>query len=174
MCGIVGYIGDKFVDSVLVVGLQRLEYRGYDSAGIATINEHNELGICKRKGKLKILDDCLKQSPLGGNIGIGHTRWATHGEPNEINAHPHTDCNREIIVVHNGIIENYNELKTELTKSGHKFVSETDTEVIPHLIEKNIKEGKSFEQAVRDAVLRCKGSYAIAVMSAKEPDKLIY
>jgi len=172
MCGIVGYIGDKFVDSVLMVGLTRLEYRGYDSSGIATISEDNELNICKKKGKLKILDTYLKQLPLGGNIGIGHTRWATHGEPNEINAHPHIDCQKEIAVVHNGIIENYLELKEKLIKEGHIFISETDTEIIPHLIEKYISE-LSFEEAVRKTVLQLKGSYAICVISTKEPDKII-
>ncbi|OGS23090.1 MAG: glutamine--fructose-6-phosphate aminotransferase [Elusimicrobia bacterium RIFOXYA2_FULL_39_19] len=170
MCGIVGYIGNKFVDSVLVVGLERLEYRGYDSAGIATISS-GELFVCKKKGKLKALNDCLKEAGLGGNIGIGHTRWATHGEPSEINAHPHTDCKNEIAVVHNGIIENYQTLKEDLVARGHFFKSETDTEVIPHLIEENISEG--LETAVRKAVAKIKGSFSICVISESEPDKII-
>ena len=170
MCGIVGYVGNKSVDSVLVVGLERLEYRGYDSSGIATIND-GELAICKRKGKLKILNDCLKETGLGGNIGIGHTRWATHGEPSERNSHPHTDCKKEIAVVHNGIIENYQALKEKLISKGHIFESETDTEVIPHLIEEYMGEG--LENAVRKTILELKGSYAICVISEKEPDKII-
>ncbi len=171
MCGIVGYIGDKFVDSVLIVGLERLEYRGYDSAGIATILD-GELSIFKKKGKLKVLDDCLKEFPLGGNIGIGHTRWATHGEPSEINAHPHTDCKKQIAVVHNGIIENYLLLKEKLIEEGHIFVSETDTEVIPHLIENYIEE-KGLLEATRIAVNELKGAFSICVISEKEPDKII-
>jgi len=170
MCGIVGYVGDKFVDSVLIVGLERLEYRGYDSAGIATILD-GELGICKKKGKLKVLDECLKENPLGGNIGIGHTRWATHGEPSEINAHPHTDCKEQIAVVHNGIIENYLLLKEKLIEEGHIFESETDTEVIPHLIEKYIDRG--LVEATRCAVKELKGAFAICVISEKEPDKIV-
>ena len=170
MCGIVGYIGDKFVDSVLLVGLERLEYRGYDSAGLATISD-NELRIVKKKGKLKILNDAVVSNPLGGNIGIGHTRWATHGEPSEINAHPHLDCKKKIAVVHNGIIENYQILKDKLIQEGHIFVSETDTEVIPHLIEKYYDT--DLETAVRKTLLELKGAYAICVISEKEPDKIV-
>src|SRR3989339_146892 len=170
MCGIVGYVGNKFVDSVLLVGLERLEYRGYDSSGIATINT-GELSVCKKKGKLKMLNDCLKETGLGGNIGIGHTRWATHGEPSEKNAHPHTDCGKHLAVVHNGIIENYQQLKERLIAKGHIFESETDTEVIPHLIEEYLYEG--LENAVRKAVGEIKGSYAICVISEKESDKII-
>ncbi|MEK6647181.1 MAG: glutamine--fructose-6-phosphate transaminase (isomerizing) [Candidatus Firestonebacteria bacterium] len=171
MCGIVGYIGKKFVDSVLLVGLERLEYRGYDSAGIATIS-NGELSVFKRAGKLKILDTALKQEPLGGNIGIGHTRWATHGEPNEINAHPHTDCSGKIAIVHNGIIENYIQLKENLIKEGHIFQSETDSEVIAHLIEKNTAN-KNFEEGTLAAFKELKGAYAVVAISEAEPDKII-
>jgi len=170
MCGIMGYIGEKFVDSVLLVGLERLEYRGYDSAGIATISEGG-LFFRKTVGKIKFLDQSLKQSPLGGNIGIGHTRWATHGESTENNAHPHLDCEQKIAVVHNGIIENYISLKEELIKAGHVFVSETDSEVVPHLIESYA--GKmNFLEAVLKTVNRLDGSYALAVISEIEPDKI--
>lgn len=165
-----GYIGEKFVDSVLLVGLERLEYRGYDSAGIATISEGG-LFFRKTVGKIKFLDQSLKQSPLGGNIGIGHTRWATHGESTENNAHPHLDCEQKIAVVHNGIIENYISLKEELIKAGHVFVSETDSEVVPHLIESYA--GKmNFLEAVLKTVNRLDGSYALAVISEIEPDKI--
>jgi len=170
MCGIIGYVGNKYVDSVLLVGLERLEYRGYDSAGIATILE-GELDIRKKEGQLKKLSESLNLKPLGGNIGIGHTRWATHGEPTEINAHPHTDCKKQIAVVHNGIIENYQDLKENLIKEGHVFESETDTEVIPHLIEKFMDA--NLEKAVCRAVKELKGAYAICVLSEKEPDKII-
>ena len=170
MCGIVGYVGDKFVDPVLVVDLERLEYRGYDSAGIATINA-GELCVKKRVGRLRVLDEALKQSPLGGTIGIGHTRWATHGEPTEINAHPHLDCRDRIAVVHNGIIENYAELKAQLQKEGHVFRSATDTEVIVHLIEKFA--ALVLARAVLRAVRDLKGSFAMVVMSVDEPDTLV-
>ena len=170
MCGIVGYVGDKFVDPVLVVDLERLEYRGYDSAGIATINE-GELCTRKRLGRLRVLDEALKQTPLGGNIGIGHTRWATHGEPSETNAHPHLDCRGEVAIVHNGIIENHAELKTTLQKEGHIFTSDTDSEVIAHLIEKFVKLG--LERAVLRAVRDLKGSFAFVAMSVGEPDVLV-
>lgn len=170
MCGIVGYIGNKFVDSVLIVGLERLEYRGYDSAGIGTISG-TELLIRKKKGRLRLLDENLKQKPLGGSIGIGHTRWATHGEPSDENAHPHTDCKGEIAVVHNGIIENYQALKEKLISQGHIFTSETDTEVIPHLIEQNYTE--NILQAVIETVKELNGAFALCIISTKEPDKII-
>ena len=171
MCGIVGYIGGKDAQEILLTGLSRLEYRGYDSAGAAILKGDN-LSIVKRQGKLKSLIETLKLRPLKGVLGIGHTRWATHGAPNTINAHPHTDCKGEIAVVHNGIIENYAELKSKLIKEGHKFKSETDTEVIVHLIEK-FSNGVPLEAAVRKAVLMLEGSFAIAVISKKEPGKLI-
>ena len=170
MCGIVGYVGDKFVDSVLIVGLERLEYRGYDSAGIATIS-NGELGFRKKAGKLKILDDNLKQTPLGGNIGIAHTRWATHGIPSELNAHPHFDCKQAIAVVHNGIIENYTKIKEELIKKGHIFVSETDSEVIPHLIEDNFNG--DLKAAVIKTIAQLEGSFALVILSQHLPDTLI-
>ncbi len=170
MCGIVGYVGHKFVDPVLVVDLERLEYRGYDSAGIATINA-GELCVRKRVGRLRVLDEAVKQSPLGGTIGIGHTRWATHGEPTEDNAHPHLDCRDRIALVHNGIIENYAELKAALQKEGHVFRSATDTEVIVHLIEKFA--GLGLSRAVLRAVRDLRGSFAFVVMSVDEPDTLV-
>ena len=171
MCGIVGYIGDKNAQEILLTGLSRLEYRGYDSAGVAIL-KGDSLNIVKRQGKLKSLIEALKPRPLKGVLGIGHTRWATHGAPNKTNAHPHTDCKGEIAVVHNGIIENYAELKAELIKEGHKFRSETDTEVIVHLIEK-FSNGTPLEEAVGKAVLMLEGSFAIAVISKKEPGKLV-
>lgn len=170
MCGIVGYVGDKDVDSVILVGLEKLEYRGYDSAGIATISD-GELSVRKSVGKLRNLADILDKEPLGGKVGIGHTRWATHGEPNEVNAHPHLDCARQIAVVHNGIIENYYTLKEKLLREGHIFQSDTDTEVIPHLIEKYFED--SLENAVLKAVAELEGSFAFAVISEKEPEKIV-
>ncbi len=170
MCGIVGYVGAKFVDSVLMVGLERLEYRGYDSAGVATIS-NGELGFRKKAGKLKILDDNLKQSPLGGNIGIAHTRWATHGVPTEQNAHPHFDCKRVIAVAHNGIIENYTKLKEVLVNKGHVFISETDSEVIPHLIEENFNG--DLKEAVLKSIAELDGSFALVILSEHQPDTII-
>src|SRR5262245_8821074 len=135
MCGIVGYIGNKEVVPVLIDSLKRLEYRGYDSAGIAVVNK-NEIFIRRAAGKLQNLEEVLIEDPVKGLYGIGHTRWATHGRPTEENAHPHRDCKNRIVVVHNGIIENYLELKNALLKQGHKFVTETDTEIVAHLIER--------------------------------------
>lgn len=170
MCGIVGYIGNKEAQDVLLKGLSRLEYRGYDSAGIAVVRG-SRIEIDKKKGKLKILSKDLKQSPIKGTLGIGHTRWATHGVPNEVNAHPHFDCKKKLAVAHNGIIENYRELKKSLMKDGHKFLSETDTEVIAHLIEKFYKG--DLESAVLKAIKLLKGTFAIAVVHKDEPDKLV-
>jgi glucosamine--fructose-6-phosphate aminotransferase (isomerizing) len=136
MCGIVGYIGERKAQDVLLKGLSRLEYRGYDSAGIAVLND-GAIGMAKRKGKLKVLVEEVSSSPISGTAGIGHTRWATHGVPSDANAHPHCDCTGKIALVHNGIIENYLDLKGHLKRKGHKFVSETDTEVIAHLIEEH-------------------------------------
>ncbi|MGA8267838.1 MAG: class II glutamine amidotransferase [Candidatus Acidiferrales bacterium] len=140
MCGIVGYIGPKKVVPLILDGLHRLEYRGYDSAGIAVVTKNGKLEIRRASGKLNNLEEVLRESPIEGIYGIGHTRWATHGRPTEENAHPHRDCTGEIVVVHNGIIENYLELKSELVREGHKFVTETDTEVIAHLVEKYSKD----------------------------------
>jgi glucosamine--fructose-6-phosphate aminotransferase (isomerizing) len=170
MCGIVGYVGDKFVDSLLVAGLERLEYRGYDSAGIATLDQ-GRLKIKKTSGKIQLLKEKLKEDPLGGELGIGHTRWATHGEPTTGNAHPHTDCREEIAVIHNGIIENFQPLREKLITEGHIFKTDTDTEVIAHLIEKYLRN--DLHLAVQKSLKFLKGSYALAVISRKDPDKII-
>jgi len=170
MCGIVGYVGDKAVDTLLIVSLERLEYRGYDSAGIATLNG-GKLGIRKQVGKIQVLKEILKEEPLEGQLGIAHTRWATHGEPSTENAHPLTDCKNEVAVVHNGIIENYTEIKKELLREGHIFRTQTDTEVIAHLIEKHLN--KNLLVAVQKAVKRLEGSYALAVISIKDPDRIV-
>src|SRR5574337_432210 len=151
MCGIVGYIGAKKVVPLVIDVLKRLEYRGYDSAGIAVVGQNGHMEIRRASGKLRNLEEAIRLSPLEGLYGIGHTRWATHGRPTEENAHPHRDCTGEIVVVHNGIIENYLELKHELQREGHKFVTETDTEVIAHLIEK-YSPGAKLEEAVLKAL----------------------
>ncbi|MBU2461420.1 glutamine--fructose-6-phosphate transaminase (isomerizing) [bacterium] len=169
MCGIVGYIGNREAKEILLEGLTRLEYRGYDSAGLVTLNDGPV--IVKTEGKVAELIKKLKDTPVNGKIGIAHTRWATHGEPSEKNAHPHIDCKREIFVVHNGIIENYRHLKDELIKKGHKFASDTDTEVLAHLIEEDYKG--NLEQAVATALSRVRGTYGLAVISCLEPDKIV-
>jgi glucosamine--fructose-6-phosphate aminotransferase (isomerizing) len=171
MCGIVGYIGPRKAVPIIIDGLKRLEYRGYDSAGLAVLESNNGLAVRRASGKLRNLEDTLRLSPVDGAYGIGHTRWATHGRPTEENAHPHRDCHGEIVVVHNGIVENYLELKHELAAEGHKFVTETDTEVIAHLIEK-YHDG-NLENAVRDAVRRLTGGFAISVISARDPNKIV-
>ena len=174
MCGIVGYIGNRSAQDVLLGGLKRLEYRGYDSSGISVINSDNsKISTQKSPGKIALLEGLLKKKPLGGNIGIAHSRWATHGAPNHINAHPHADCKKEISIVHNGIIENYEYLKTSLIKEGHHFLSQTDTEVIVHLIEKFYKNNTSLEEAVRKSLKLLVGSFAIGVISSRKPDTLI-
>jgi len=151
-----------------------LEYRGYDSCGMATYLENKRsLSVRKLPGKVRDLEKLLKKKPLGGNSGISHCRWATHGEPNQANAHPHLDCKDDIALVHNGIIENYAKLKKDLLKDGHKFTSQTDTEVIVHLIEKFYRNGALLEEAVRKALSKLEGSFAVAVISKREPDKLI-
>ncbi len=170
MCGIIGYVGKEDVMPILRQGLRRLEYRGYDSAGVALLNKEG-IYIRKSPGKLEILSGILEKSPAKGNIGMGHVRWATHGAPTHTNAHPHTDCSGEIVIVHNGIIENYDSLKEQLIKEGHGFYSETDTEVVAHLIEKYYKG--DLEKAARQALKEIKGSYALGIMSKREPDKLI-
>jgi glucosamine--fructose-6-phosphate aminotransferase (isomerizing) len=170
MCGIVGYIGDKSAVSVLMVGLTKLEYRGYDSAGVAVING-GQVQVRKRVGKLHVLAESLKEEPMDGNVGVGHVRWATHGAPTETNAHPHRDCAGRLHVVHNGIIENYHELRAELQAAGHRFESETDTESIAHLIEENYRG--SLAKAVRRALAKVRGSFALVVLSQDEPDKLV-
>ncbi|NOX96765.1 MAG: glutamine--fructose-6-phosphate transaminase (isomerizing) [Nitrospirae bacterium] len=170
MCGIVGYIGDRKAVPILLEGLKRLEYRGYDSAGIATLNR-GKLTVRRCQGKIRGLEKVLKKKPVEGRIGLGHTRWATHGRPSEENAHPHTDCRGSLVVVHNGIIENYLSLKEELGKEGHVFRSETDTEIIAHLIEKYLCD--SLEEAVRKALRRVKGSYALGAMWKGDSEKII-
>src|SRR3954468_16999410 len=172
MCGIVGYVGTKVATPMLIEGLKRLEYRGYDSAGIAMSNGSG-LETRKAKGKISQLEGVVNGNPVHGTIGIAHTRWATHGQPNECNAHPHTDCHDEIAVVHNGIIENYGALRTMLKKQGHTFKSETDTEVLAHLIETAAMDGDPLEDAVIDALNLVEGTYGIAVISSKDPDKIV-
>ena len=170
MCGIVGYIGGQQATPVILEGLKKLEYRGYDSAGIATLSS-GESAIRRSEGKLVNLENLLREQPLSGVIGIGHTRWATHGRPSEINAHPHKAG--PVILVHNGIIENYLQLKTQLKQAGHFFQSETDTEVIAHLIEEKLKTEINFEQAVRQALAELHGAYAVCILNEKEPGTLI-
>lgn len=172
MCGIVGYTGPRDAVPLLMEGLKRLEYRGYDSAGIAVLH-NGALGSRKCVGKLTNLESSLHKHPMQGTPGIGHTRWATHGEPSEINSHPHMDCSDRIAVVHNGIIENYHELRLELEAQGHEFKSETDTEVIPHLIEAELQAGApTFEDAIRRALKRSRGAYALGILSLDHPDTL--
>ena len=173
MCGIVGYVGNKQVVPLIVDGLRKLEYRGYDSAGIAVVNEGHELEIRRAEGKLRNLEETIRLNPLDGTYGIGHTRWATHGRPTEENAHPHRDCTGRVVVVHNGIIENYLQLKERLRKSDHRFVTETDTEIMAHLIEEYLRQDSSFEQAVRSAVTELRGIFALSIINADEPDTII-
>jgi glucosamine--fructose-6-phosphate aminotransferase (isomerizing) len=173
MCGIVGYIGSKKVVPVIVEGLRKLEYRGYDSAGIAVVTKEGKLEIRRAPGKLRNLEEVLAKSPMEGTYGIGHTRWATHGRPTEENAHPHRDCTGQIVVVHNGIIENYLELKEQLQAEGHKFVTETDTEIVAHLVEKNSANGTCLEEAVRQSLKQLRGIYSLVFLSAKEPQKIV-
>jgi len=170
MCGIVGYIGNENASGILLEGLRRLEYRGYDSAGIAVIND-GMLDMRRSVGKIINLDGAIHDAPLNGNVGVGHTRWATHGKPSEENAHPHRDCSGKIVVVHNGIIENYRALRQQLMGSGHTMASETDTEVIVHLVESHFKG--DLEKAVRDTIRDLEGVYALAVMHADVPDTLV-
>ena len=181
MCGIVGYIGPQPVVPVIIEGLRRLEYRGYDSAGIAVAggppgpDGKQVMQLRRAPGKLRNLEAVLHDSPVTGTFGIGHTRWATHGRPTEENAHPHRDCTGTLVVVHNGIVENYLALKKELTAAGHKFITETDTEVIAHVLEEEFKHapGIALEEAVRRGVHRLTGAFAIGVLSALEPNKLV-
>jgi glucosamine--fructose-6-phosphate aminotransferase (isomerizing) len=172
MCGIVGYIGPKKVVPVIIEGLRKLEYRGYDSAGIAVVNGTGKIEIRRAPGKLKNLEETLRESPIEGSYGIGHTRWATHGRPTEENAHPHRDCTGQYVVVHNGIIENYLELKEMLQREGHKFVTETDTEIVAHLVEK-YAQALTFEEAVRRTLKDLRGIYSLVFLSVKDPMKLV-
>jgi len=173
MCGIVGYVGNKQVVPLIIDGLRKLEYRGYDSAGIAVVNEGHNLEIRRAEGKLRNLEETIRLSPIDGTYGIGHTRWATHGRPTEENAHPHRDCTGRVVVVHNGIIENYLSLKERLRKTDHRFVTETDTEIIAHLIEEHLKQGLNFEHSVRATVAELRGIFALSIINADEPDTII-
>src|SRR6187455_2314383 len=171
MCGIIGYIGSKPVVPVLLDGLRRMEYRGYDSAGVALVSPEG-ISLRRSAGKLANLETSIKSDPIDGLYGVGHTRWATHGRPTEENAHPHRDCTGRIVVVHNGIIENYLELKKELQAEGHSFKTETDTEIVAHLVEKESR-GDGLEAAVRRALKRLRGLFALVLISADEPDTIV-
>ena len=171
MCGIIGYIGSKDVVPVLVDGLRRLEYRGYDSAGIALVQE-GQVEVRRSAGKLARLEEVLRRQPVQGDYGVGHTRWATHGHPTEENAHPHRDCTGLIVVVHNGIIENYLDLKHQLEREGHRFETETDTEVVAHLVEREMRDD-GLENAVRRALLQLRGLFGLVLVAANDPDKIV-
>ncbi len=173
MCGIVGYIGSRQAPSVILSGLKRLEYRGYDSAGLAVLEQNGDIAIRRDRGKLLNLERLVQDSPLRGTVGIGHTRWATHGKPSLRNAHPHMGMNQSVVLVHNGIVENYLELRDELEAEGVAFASDTDTEVIVQLLERLVESGLGMEEAVRQTVRRLEGSNAIVAMSVKEPDRLV-
>src|SRR6187431_2122941 len=171
MCGIIGYLGSKPVVPVLLDGLRRMEYRGYDSAGVALVGAD---GITLRRsaGKLSNLETTIENEPIDGLYGVGHTRWATHGRPTEENAHPHRDCTGRIVVVHNGIIENYLELKKELQSQGHEFKTETDTEIVAHLVEREMRDD-GLENAVRRALTYMRGMFAIVLVSVEDPEKIV-
>jgi glutamine---fructose-6-phosphate transaminase (isomerizing) len=172
MCGIVAYVGHRQASDIIIKGLKRLEYRGYDSAGIALLNK--TLNVYKKKGKVSELESFIKGQNLSSVIGMGHTRWATHGEPNDENAHPHYSATKKLAIIHNGIIENYSSLKQDLLRKGHQFSSQTDTEVFIHFIEDiQEKEGCSLDEAVRLALTKVVGAYAIVVMSLEDPTLLI-
>ena len=172
MCGIIGYVGTRDVVPVLIGGLRKLEYRGYDSAGIAVVNGDG-VDVVRAEGKLTNLESKLKDKPLHGTFGMGHTRWATHGKPNENNAHPHRDCTGKVVVIHNGIIENFLPLKQQLQKLGHDFKTETDTEVVAHLIEENMKDGTKFVPAVQKTLKELDGHYALVMINGDEPGTII-
>src|SRR5271169_1243741 len=171
MCGIVGYVGTQQAVPIILEGLKRLEYRGYDSAGLAVYCDDGQFAVRRAKGKLRNLEDALRLNPVEGTFGIGHTRWATHGRPTEENAHPHRDCKGDVVVVHNGIVENYLTLKHQLESEGHVFTTETDTEVIAHLVEKHFKG--NLEDAVRSAVKQLTGVFALAVLARTDPNKIV-
>jgi glutamine---fructose-6-phosphate transaminase (isomerizing) len=172
MCGIIGYIGSKKTVPVLLEGLKRLEYRGYDSAGIAVVRS-GSIAVRRSAGKLSRLEEAIKADPIDGEFGLGHTRWATHGRPTEENAHPHRDCTGRIVVVHNGIIENYLDLKQGLQRRGHRFATETDTEVVAHLVEEEMREAGGLDGAVRRALAKVRGMYALVLISADDPQKIV-
>src|SRR5499426_3517394 len=171
MCGIIGYIGPKDVVPVLIDGLRRLEYRGYDSAGVAVVRD-GTVDLRRSAGKLSNLETVIDSNPIVGDYGVGHTRWATHGRPTEENAHPHRDCTGKIVVVHNGIIENYLDLKHELQRQGHVFTTETDTEIVAHLVERETKDD-GLENAVRRALMLMRGLFALVLISADDPEKIV-
>src|ERR1700680_4566778 len=171
MCGIIGYIGPKPVVPILIDGLRRLEYRGYDSAGVAVVH-NGAVELRRSAGKLSRLEDVISLNPLSGEYGVGHTRWATHGRPTEENAHPHRDCTGKIVVVHNGIIENYLDLKQQLQDQGHTFVTETDTEIVAHLVEREMRDD-GLENAVRRALALMRGLFALVLISADDPGKIV-
>jgi glucosamine--fructose-6-phosphate aminotransferase (isomerizing) len=171
MCGIIGYIGPKDVVPVLIEGLRKLEYRGYDSAGVAVVR-HGSIDLRRSAGKLSNLEQVIDTDPIAGDYGVGHTRWATHGRPTEENAHPHRDCTGKIVVVHNGIIENYLDLKQELQRQGHTFVTETDTEIVAHLVEREMRDD-GLENAVRRALMLMRGLFALVLISADDPEKIV-
>src|SRR6187399_674087 len=171
MCGIIGYIGSKPVVPVLLEGLRRMEYRGYDSAGVAVVSPEG-IALRRSAGKLANLENTILAEPVDGLYGVGHTRWATHGRPTEENAHPHRDCTGRIVVVHNGIIENYLELKAELQRQGHDFKTETDTEIVAHLVEREMK-ADGLENAVRRALLYMRGMFALVLVSLDDPEKIV-
>ncbi len=171
MCGIIGYIGQRKVVPILIDGLRRLEYRGYDSAGVAIVRK-GAIELRRSAGKLARLEETIAGNPLDGDYGIGHTRWATHGRPTEENAHPHRDCTGRIVVVHNGIIENYLELKHQLQREGHTFATETDTEIVAHLVEREMQDD-GLENAVRRALLSLRGLFALVLISAEDPEKIV-
>ncbi|NNF18128.1 MAG: isomerizing glutamine--fructose-6-phosphate transaminase, partial [Gammaproteobacteria bacterium] len=172
MCGIVGAIAERNIVPILVEGLRRLEYRGYDSAGIAVLTQDQQIGLCRAVGKVSELDEKLAASPLRGRMGVAHTRWATHGGVTEANAHPHLSGNR-VAVIHNGIIENFQPIKEEMQAKGYEFVSETDTEVAAHLVHDYLKQGLDLVEAVRKAVKRFEGAYALLVFDAEDPDRFV-
>src|SRR5512136_3024824 len=171
MCGIIGYIGPRPVVPLLLDGLRRLEYRGYDSAGIAVVRD-GRIALRRSAGKLARLEDAIRAEPIDGAFGLGHTRWATHGRPTEENAHPHRDCTGRLVVVHNGIIENYLELKRELEREGHAFLTETDTEVVAHLVEREMR-GDGLAAAVHRALGQLRGLFAIVLISADDPGTIV-
>jgi glucosamine--fructose-6-phosphate aminotransferase (isomerizing) len=172
MCGIIGYVGTRDVVPVIIDGLKKLEYRGYDSAGIAVV-DGNGVDVVRAEGKLSNLETKLKDKPLKGSFGMGHTRWATHGKPNENNAHPHRDCTGKVVVIHNGIIENFLPLKQRLQKAGHEFKTETDTEVVAHLIEEKLKDGTKFVDAVKKTLKELEGHYALVMIDGNEPGTIV-
>src|SRR5262247_593779 len=172
MCGIFGYIGGREATSILLDGLRRLEYRGYDSAGLA-IQTTSGLEVRRSVGRIDGLDRLVASDPVRGSVGLGHTRWATHGRPADHNAHPHRDCTGRIAVVHNGILENYLELKSELENEGHCFTSDTDTEVVAHLIERSLQREATFLSSVTAALRRVRGAFAICVLSSSAPDSIV-